>query len=94
MHCYRPTTPIGEDLFEKTAPHDKVYFFESLQKFWMDASRAIDTSSTSIAEEAWSKHLGKRFELSELDNKTTQPTKPSPKSLVPLIKEQPWFPKI
>jgi hypothetical protein len=93
VHCYRPTTPVGEDLFENTPEADKRYFLESLEKFWMDASNAINASSPSVAQEIWSYHLGERFKLSELDNITSRPSQPSPESLKPLIKEQPWFPK-
>ncbi|WP_086029117.1 CBASS cGAMP synthase [Tenacibaculum holothuriorum] len=59
--CIRPTTPIGEDLFEKYKPQQKEYFKNALNSFIESAMQAIEMENQKSACRKWQKHLGDRF---------------------------------
>ena len=59
--CIRPTTPIGEDLFENYKPEEKEYFKNALNSFIESAKQAIEMENQKSACRKWQKHLGDRF---------------------------------
>lgn len=61
FHCYRPTFPKGEDLFENYAETRKNEFLKQLKSFKEDAERAIANKKPREACLKWQKHLGDRF---------------------------------
>ncbi|MGZ3862492.1 MAG: cyclic GMP-AMP synthase DncV-like nucleotidyltransferase [Bacteroidia bacterium] len=62
--CFRPTTPKGEDLFEKYGMAKKKYFITELEKFINSANQAIASPNQKEACLKWQKHLGDRFPCS------------------------------
>lgn len=59
--CPRPTSPVGEDLFESTNQKDKDYFMNALNGLIFSANKAIDASNEKDACFEWEKHFGSRF---------------------------------
>ncbi len=58
--CVMPTTP-KDDLLENYSG-SKDYFFESIDSFIKDASKAIDEENNQLtASKLWQRHLGKYF---------------------------------
>lgn len=61
FHCYRPTFPEGEDLFENYTQKRKNDFLSALKAFKEDAERAITSTNPHQACLKWQKHFGERF---------------------------------
>ena len=64
FHCYRPTFPINEDLFENYSQTKKNDFLSELKSFRDDAERAINSKNPHDACLKWQKHFGDRFSCS------------------------------
>ena len=64
FHCYRPTFPINEDLFENYSQTRKNDFLSALKSFRDDAERAINSKNPHEACLKWQKHFGDRFACS------------------------------
>ena len=64
FECLRPTTPVGEDLFQSYSDTRKEQFMTRLKSFKEDAERAINNANPRDACERWQKHLGDRFSCS------------------------------
>lgn len=62
--CYRPTTPIGEDLFNDYSLSRKQYFLDRLETFVSSANQAIASDNQKDACLKWQRHLGNRFPCS------------------------------
>lgn len=61
FHCYRPTYPVGEDLFKKYSETRKKQFLAELKSFKEDAERAINGTNQYDACRKWQNHFGERF---------------------------------
>lgn len=59
--CLRPTTPIGQDLFEAFSPTRKQYFIDRLDSFINSANQAIASPNQKDSCLKWQKHFGHRF---------------------------------
>lgn len=59
--CPRPTTPMGEDLFEDYSEERKKAFKDELEKFIVSANKAIKDTNKKDSCEYWQEHLGNRF---------------------------------
>ncbi len=58
--CYRPTTPIYENLLEDYSRTNKDYFLGQLDSFIQSAEKALDEkTSQANACKAWQRHFGK-----------------------------------
>jgi hypothetical protein len=62
--CPRPTTPVGEDLFDEYAKGKKDYFIDRLDTFIKSANQALATQNQKEACLKWQKHLGPKFPCS------------------------------
>lgn len=92
IKCFRPTTPIDEELFAGTSHEDKQYFFNKLRDFVFDAEAAISASTVRHSAQIWSNHLGERFVLSANDLDTPISSSPSQHNLRQVITQKPWYP--
>ena len=63
--CPRPSTPIGEDLFENYSDAKKEYFKKALDSFIESAETAVEQSNQKESSNEWRKHLGERFKEGE-----------------------------
>lgn len=61
FHCYRPTFPNNEDLFDNYSEKRKNDFLSELRTFKNDAEKAIESKNQYNACVRWQKHLGDRF---------------------------------
>lgn len=61
FHCYRPTFPENEDLFERYKQNRKDFFLNQLKNFSQDASRAVESKNQKDGCIKWQKHFGDRF---------------------------------
>jgi hypothetical protein len=61
--CFRPTTPVGENLLKDYKHKD--YFMECLEDLIDDAKKALQEKNFKKATELWRKHLSDRFPLGE-----------------------------
>lgn len=66
--CYRPTTPVGENLFAGYSDTRRNNFMDRLKTFKEDAERAIASSNPKEACEKWQNHFGMRFSCSTAKN--------------------------
>ena len=64
FHCYRPTFPEDEDLFEHYKITRKNFFLNQLKLFSQDASRAVESKNQKDGCKKWQKYFGKRFSCS------------------------------
>lgn len=64
FHCYRPTFPKGEDLFEYYKASRKQFFLSELKSFANDAEKAINSSNQKDGCLKWQNHFGERFSCS------------------------------
>ena len=64
FHCYRPTFPVGEDLFEHYKTSRKDFFLKELNSFASDADKAVNSSNQKDGCLKWQNHLGERFSCS------------------------------
>ena len=64
FHCYRPTFPKDEDLFEHYKKTRKDFFLTQLKLFSQDASRAIESKNQKDGCLKWQKYFGDRFSCS------------------------------
>lgn len=64
FHCYRPTFPVGEDLFDSYNKTRKQNFLSVLKKFSEDAEKAVNNSNPKESCLKWQKHFGDRFSCS------------------------------
>ena len=64
FHCYRPTFPKNEDLFEHYKESRKNFFLKELKSFANDAEKAINTSNQKDGCLKWQNHFGERFSCS------------------------------
>jgi hypothetical protein len=64
FHCYRPTFPENEDLFENYSETKKNNFLTELRMFKNDAEKAINSKNPHDACVRWQKHFGNRFSCS------------------------------
>ncbi len=64
FHCYRPTFPINEDLFENYSQARKNDFLSELKSFKESAERAINSKNPHDACLKWQKHFGNRLSCS------------------------------
>jgi len=64
FHCYRPTFPENEDLFEHYKQTRKDFFLNKLKVFSQDASRAVESKNQKDGCMKWQKHFGNRFSCS------------------------------
>ncbi len=57
--CYRPTTPVYENLLEDYSKTNKDYFLEQLDSFIQSAEKALDEKTNQKgACKAWQRHFG------------------------------------
>lgn len=61
FHCYRPTFPKDEDLFENYSDTRKENFLNELDSFKEDAIKAINNTNPHEGCLKWQKHFGDRF---------------------------------
>ena len=61
FHCYRPSAPIGEDLFANYDDKRKKAFLDELESFKDDAKRAIENKNPRKSCLKWQAHFGSRF---------------------------------
>lgn len=61
FHCYRPTYPESEDLFEHYKQTRKDFFLNQLKLFSQDASMAIESKNQKDGCVKWQKYFGDRF---------------------------------
>jgi hypothetical protein len=67
--CYRPTTPIYEDLLQNYSQTDKDYFKNQITSLIQSAEKALDnTTSLKDACKEWQKHFG-RFPCQLVEDK-------------------------
>lgn len=59
--CPRPTTPIGQDLFENYTRQQKEFFKNELDKFIASAVQAVNIDSGKDSCTKWQRHFGDRF---------------------------------
>jgi hypothetical protein len=64
FHCYRPTYPVNEDLYENYSATRKNNFLTELKLFKDDAERAINSKNQKEGCLKWQKHFGDRFPCS------------------------------
>lgn len=68
--CYRPTTPIYEDLLQNYSQTDKNYFKNQITSLIRSAEKALDhTTSLKDACKEWQKHFGDRFPCQLVEDK-------------------------
>jgi hypothetical protein len=63
--CPRPSTPIGQDLFENYSESKKEYFKNALDSFINSAAKAIVENNQKESSKEWRKHFGERFKEGE-----------------------------
>lgn len=61
FHCYRPTFPENEDLFEHYKQTRKEFFLNELKLFSQDATRAVECKNQKDGCIKWQKYFGERF---------------------------------
>lgn len=61
FHCYRPTFPKNEDLFDGYSATRKKDFLAELKSFKEDAERAVNSKNPHDACLKWQNHFGDRF---------------------------------
>ena len=59
--CFRPTTPVGEDLLSDFSTTRKDSFLSSLSSFIDSSRQAIENPNQKSACQKWQKHFGNRF---------------------------------
>ena len=64
FHCYRPTFPENEDLFEHYKESRKNFFLNQLKLFSQDATRAVESKNQKDGCLKWQKYFGDRFSCS------------------------------
>lgn len=64
FHCYRPTFPEDEDLFEHYKTERKDFFLKKIKSFANDAEKAINSTNQKDGCLKWQNHLGERFSCS------------------------------
>jgi len=69
--CYRPTTPLYEDLLKDYSKTNKDYLLTQLSSFIDSAQRALNVNTSSKdACKMWKSHLGERFPCDLLPTET------------------------
>jgi hypothetical protein len=69
FHCYRPSAPVGEDLFANYDEKRKQDFQDDLKAFMEDAKRAIESKNPHKSCLKWQAHFGSRFCCSNAPDK-------------------------
>lgn len=67
--CYRPTTPVYEDLFSNYSQADREYFLNALDSLIKSGDQAINEPNQKDACDKWKKHFGDRFPCSLAEDK-------------------------
>lgn len=94
FNCYRPTTPVYEDLLANYSRTNKDYFMTQLDSIIECAQRSIDdTVSQPVACNTWQRHLGPRFPCDLLRNVNDSLLEPAFSSTALTFPNHPIIPK-
>jgi Second Messenger Oligonucleotide or Dinucleotide Synthetase domain len=92
--CYRPTTPVNENLLDVYSLTNKAYFLGQLGSFIQSAETALhENTSQQDACKLWQRHLGNRFPCDTLKDAAASLLQPAFSASTLTFPDRPVIPK-